>query len=211
MNLADLRLSYMSAGLMESEMHSDPVRQFASWFGQAVQVTGDEPNAMALATASADGEPNCRMVLLKSFDAEGFVFYTNYDSRKGAELAANPRATLLFYWPDLERQVRIGGTVERVSREESERYFESRPEGHRLGAWASQQSSVVADRNALEQAIEVAAARYPATIPLPPYWGGYRVRPNVIEFWQGRPNRLHDRIEYIREPSGEWTLRRLAP
>jgi pyridoxamine 5'-phosphate oxidase len=211
MNLADLRISYTKAGLIESEMHDDPIQQFALWFDQAIQVSGDEPNAMALATVSADGQPNCRMVLLKSFDGDGFVFYTNYSSRKGDELDANPRATLLFYWPDLERQVRIGGVVERVSREESERYFHSRPEGHRLGAWASRQSAVVESRDALERAMADAAKRFAADAPCPPFWGGYRVRPHVFEFWQGRENRLHDRIEYVQTSAGDWMFRRLAP
>lgn len=211
MNIGDLRISYTKAGLLESEMHADPLQQFALWFQQAIDTVGDEPNAMAVATASPDGRPNCRMMLLKSFNAEGFVFYTNYESRKGAELAANPRATLLFYWPDLERQVRIAGSVKRVSREESEAYFQSRPEGHRLGAWASRQSSVVSGRDDLERAIADAAQRYSSEIPLPPSWGGYRLRPESYEFWQGRPDRLHDRIEYVVDDAGSWVFRRLAP
>lgn len=211
MNLGDLRLSYTRAGLLESEMHQDPIQQFAMWFDQARQVDDEEPNAMSLATASADGVPNCRVVLLKSFDGDGFVFYTNYESRKGAELAENPRAALLFYWPKLERQVRILGSVGRISEVESARYFQSRPEGHRLGAWASRQSSVVEGRASLETAIESAAKQFNGDIPLPPFWGGYRVKPQSLEFWQGRPNRLHDRIEYIRDDKGLWSFRRLAP
>jgi pyridoxamine 5'-phosphate oxidase len=167
---------------------------------------------MALATASADGIPNCRAVLLKGFDQRGFVFYTNYESRKGRELAANPRAALLFYWPELERQVRISGEVELLPREESEAYFASRPVGHQLGAWASPQSSVIGGRQELETNLAAAAKRFePGPAPLPPYWGGYRVRPGSIEFWQGRPNRLHDRLEYVRQPNGTWIIRRLAP
>jgi pyridoxamine 5'-phosphate oxidase len=211
MNIADLRVAYTKAGLLESDLHSDPVQQFSLWFSQAVEVCSGEPNAMALATVSAAGEPNCRMVLLKGFDAEGFVFFTNYASRKGEELAANPRATLLFYWAELERQVRIAGVVEPISSEESDAYFETRPEGHRLGAWASQQSAVVGGRDALEQAWADAARRFGSRIPRPPHWGGYRLRPSRFEFWQGRANRLHDRIEYVPCAANQWTTRRLAP
>jgi pyridoxamine 5'-phosphate oxidase len=167
---------------------------------------------MALATASADGVPNCRAVLLKGFDTRGFVFYTNYESRKGHELSSNPRAALMFWWPELERQVRISGDVERVSQQEAEQYFASRPVGHQLGAWASRQSSVVTGREALEDSLAAAAQRFePGPAPLPPWWGGFRVRPSSIEFWQGRPNRMHDRLEYVRQPDGTWILRRLAP
>jgi pyridoxamine 5'-phosphate oxidase len=209
---SDSRITYAKDELLESEVAADPVQQFAVWFEEAGRSGDIEPNAMALATVSADGTPNCRMVLLKDFDASGFVFYTNLQSRKGVELAANPRATLLFYWPELERQVRIAGTVEQVTREESERYFRSRPVGHRLGAWASRQSAVVENRDKLEHAAAEAARRFEgADVPLPPYWGGYRVRPSVLEFWQGRADRLHDRIEYLRDPAAGWILRRLAP
>ena len=209
---ADLRINYVKGELLESAISGDPIVQFGLWFEQARNSGNVEPNAMALATVSADGTPNCRMVLLKGFDTEGFVFYTNYESRKGAELAANPRATLLFYWPELDRQVRIAGTAEQITREESDVYFQSRPAGHRIGAWSSRQSSVVAGREALERAQAEATLRFEGEeIPLPPYWGGYRVRPAVIEFWQGRANRLHDRIEYVRDPDGTWSFRRLAP
>jgi pyridoxamine 5'-phosphate oxidase len=211
MDLAALRSSYTKWGLVESEMHPDPIEQFRVWFNQALETDIIEANAMVLATVSSDGYPQARTVLLKSFDTNGFVFYTNYESRKGRDLAANPRATLLFYWGELERQVRIAGTVARVSREESEAYFRSRPAGHQLGAWASQQSSVVPDRETLERNLAEAAARFAASpIPLPPYWGGFLVKPQVVEFWQGRPNRLHDRIEYLRSGGG-WDIQRLSP
>ena len=166
---------------------------------------------MALGTASASGVPDCRMVLLKSF-SDGFVFFTNYESRKGQELEENPRAVLLFYWPELERQVRISGVVEKLADEENERYFATRPFGHQLGAWASRQSAIVDGREALERSLSDAEQRFsPGPAPLPPYWGGYRVRPSAVEFWQGRANRLHDRLEYVFQSDGSWLLRRLAP
>ena len=211
MDLADLRKSYTRGGLLESEAARDPLAQFAIWFEQACAAGSVEPNAMALATVSAAGVPDCRMVLLKNF-IDGFVFYTNYESRKAQELAENPNATLLFYWPELERQVRITGIAEKLSMDENERYFASRPFGHQLGAWASRQSSVVAGREALEESLAGAELKFglgPA--PLPPYWGGYRVKPSSVEFWQGRANRLHDRLEYVRDTDGTWLLRRLAP
>ena len=213
MDLADLRVSYTQGGLLESEVAADPLAQFAVWFEQAQSAGSPEPNAMALATASPDGVPNCRMVLLKSFDAAGFVFYTNYESCKGAELAENPWAALLFYWPELERQVRVTGPVAKVLREETEAYFATRPAGHKLGAWASKQSSQVSGREELEQNLAAAQQRFAdaGEVPPPPKWGGYRVLPHAIEFWQGRPNRLHDRLEYVRSAEGLWTLRRLAP
>ena len=211
MDLADLRKSYTRGGLVESEVAADPVAQFAIWFEQARLVGNVEPNAMALATVSAGGVPDSRMVLLKDF-TDGFVFYTNYESRKGRELEANPNAALLFYWPELERQVRISGIAERLSGEDNERYFASRPFGHQLGAWASRQSSVVSGRDALERNLAAAEQRWGAgPAPLPPYWGGYRVRPASLEFWQGRANRLHDRLEYVLQSGGTWLLRRLSP
>lgn len=211
MDLADLRIGYTRGGLLESEAAADPVEQFTQWFAQARAAGNVEPNAMALATVSADGIPDCRMVLLKSF-SDGFVFYTNYESRKGREIDANPNVTLLFYWPELERQVRITGVAERLARQENEHYFASRPMGHQLGAWASRQSSVVSGREALEENLAAAAAKFdPGPVPLPPYWGGYRVRPTSVEFWQGRQDRLHDRLEYVRQADGSWLLRRLAP
>lgn len=210
--LADLRESYMLAGLVESEMNPDPVAQFESWFEQARSANLLEPNAMTLATSGGNGDPSARIVLLKGLSAEGFVFYTNYESQKGRELEENPRAALLFYWGPLERQVRITGTVKRVAREESEVYFQSRPKGHRLGAWVSRQSSVVAGREVLDAKLKELEWRYDAEpVPLPRFWGGYRVHPEAIEFWQGRPNRLHDRIRYRRLADGGWKMERLAP
>jgi pyridoxamine 5'-phosphate oxidase len=208
MNLTDLRLSYTREGLTETEASADPFEQFALWFEQARRSGNPEPNAMALATASAAGVPSIRMVLLKGFDRSGFVWYTNYESRKAADLAENPRASLLFYWPELERQVRVGGVAGKVSTEESEAYFHSRPRGHQVGAWASRQSTVIPDRHTLERNIPAFPDDQP--IPLPPFWGGYRLTPDTFEFWQGRPNRLHDRLEYVRE-TDDWMLRRLSP
>jgi pyridoxamine 5'-phosphate oxidase len=208
MDIADLRLSYTLGGLSESDAYDDPFEQFTLWFEQARESGNPEPNAMALATASASGIPACRMVLLKSADPNGFVWYTNYESRKAADLGVNRNAALLFYWPELERQVRLVGTVEKVSREESEAYFHSRPRGHQIGAWASHQSSVIRDREALEENIPSFPDEAP--VPLPPFWGGYRLTPHIFEFWQGRANRLHDRLEYLLE-GGAWIRRRLAP
>lgn len=211
MNLADLRRSYTKSGLTEEESSQDPFTQFELWFEQARSSGNPEPNAMTVATASADGVPNARTVLLKGFSPEGFIFYTNYESQKGTELRENSRAALLFYWPELERQVRVQGTVELVARDVSEKYFRTRPAGHRLGAWASKQSSVVAGRQTLETNLAEVTERFGfEDIPLPPFWGGYRVVPVSIEFWQGRTNRLHDRLEYVRAGNG-WERRRLAP
>ncbi len=210
--LADLRESYMLAGLDENAAPADPIALFETWFEEARAAGLPEPNAMTLATASASGEPAARIVLLKGVSAEGFVFYSNYASQKGRELDGNPRASLVFYWAQLERQVRVTGAVSRVSRKESEAYFHTRPEGHRLGAWASAQSEMIAGRAELEAALEEARARFAAgDIPLPPYWGGYRVQPEAIEFWQGRPNRLHDRIRYRASREGAWVIERLSP
>ncbi len=212
MDLAHLRLSYTKGGLTEEEASADPLAQFAVWFEQAKRAGSPEPNAMALATVSASGVPNARMVLLKGARPDGFVFFTNYDSRKGQELAANSRASLLFYWPELERQVRISGMVEKVAFAESEAYFQSRPLGHQLGAWASRQSAEVPNREALEKNLDAVEERFRAAgeVPLPPFWGGFRVRPTIIEFWQGRTNRLHDRLEYSLTERG-WIRRRLSP
>jgi len=212
MSIADLRKDYTAGGLAEEDVDPDPLRQFAVWFEQARTVTGHEPNAMTVATSDADGVPAARMLLLKGFDERGFVFYTNFESAKGRELEQNPRAALLFYWPELERQVRISGDVERVSREESERYFHSRPRGSQVGASVSRQSSVVPNREALVDAV----ARFErdhegADIPLPDYCGGYRLRPPWIEFWQGRPSRLHDPLRYLRADDASWQSVRLSP
>ncbi len=208
--LEALRREYTRRGLSEREMDPDPIRQFARWFQEALEAELIEPNAMTLATATPTGRPSARVVLLKGFDARGFVFYTNYESRKGQELAQNPQAALVFWWAPLERQVRIEGRVERVPDAEADAYFQTRPLEARLGAWASPQSRVIASREALEQRVREIRARFGARVPRPPHWGGYRVVPEVIEFWQGRPARLHDRLRYTRTPDG-WRLERLAP
>jgi pyridoxamine 5'-phosphate oxidase len=206
-----MRREYQRAGLVEGDLDPDPLVQFGRWFQEAVDAGLLEPEAMTLATATPDGRPSARMVLLRGFDKRGFVFYTNYASRKGAELAANPRAALVFWWGELERQVRIEGRVERTSRQESEAYFRSRPEGSRLSAAASPQSRVVADRAELEERVARLAASHPGgTVPLPDTWGGYRLAHETLEFWQGRPNRLHDRLRY-RRAAGGWRVERLAP
>lgn len=211
MDLSELRLSYTAAGLLESDIDPDPFRQFELWMNQAIAMGLLEPNAMTLATTDASGQPNARTVLLKGFDASGFVFYTNYQSRKGREITGNPKVALLFYWGPLERQVRILGKASRVSEEESDAYFESRPIGHQVGAWASNQSDVLSGREAIEESLAAMAKRFePGPVPRPQYWGGFRVEPHTIEFWQGRANRLHDRLEYARDGEA-WTLRRLSP
>ncbi|SRR5579875_3763670 len=212
MQIADLRKEYTGGGLSEADADADPLHQFEKWFGQALAANLPEPNAMTLATATPDGQPSVRVVLLKSFDASGFTFFTNYESRKGRELTANPRAALLFFWPQMQRQVRIEGTVERLSEAESDGYFRSRPLGSRLGAWASAQSEVIASRDVLEQRMRELTQRFAdGEVPRPPYWGGYRVCPLTIEFWQGRPDRLHDRLRYQRVQPNGWRLERLSP
>lgn len=207
-----LRRDYTRGVLLESEAARNPIEQFARWFADAESSGIPEPNAMTLATADSSGTPSARVVLLKQFDVRGFTFYTNYDSRKGRELAANPRAALCFFWQPLERQVRIEGTIEKTAREDSEHYFNSRPLAARVGAWASRQSDVLPSREALERAHAEVAARYPdGNVPLPPHWGGYRVIPQRVEFWQGRASRLHDRLLYTRRPDGMWKIERLSP
>jgi pyridoxamine 5'-phosphate oxidase len=211
-SVADLRREYARARLDESDVSHDPMVEFARWFAEAQEARVLEPNAMTLATADADGAPAARIVLLKGFDERGFVFFTDYRSRKGAELEANPRAALVFYWGELERQIRITGRVTRTSAEESEAYFQSRPLGSRLGAWVSHQSRVIPSRAVLERDLREIEARFgDGEVPLPGHWGGYRVEPGTVEFWQGRPSRLHDRIRYGRQPSGRWVIERLSP
>jgi pyridoxamine 5'-phosphate oxidase len=212
MSIAHLRKEYARESLSERDVHADPIQQFGHWFEQARAAELMEPNAMALATVSADGRPAVRMVLLKEYSERGFVFYTDYRSRKGTELAAAAHAGLCFWWDALQRQVRITGAVEQVSREEAAEYYRTRPHGSRLGAWASHQSQVLPTRETLEQEVERLSALHPegSEVPLPPHWGGYRVVPDEMEFWQGRPSRLHDRIHYARRGT-TWTRTRLSP
>lgn len=235
MSIADIRREYNLAGLRRKDLADDPVVQFKRWFEQAqsARVSGrlrkffirlyeslllaggaelKDVNAMTLATADKQGRPSARMVLLKGLDERGFTFYTNYDSRKGQELEENPQAALVFYWSDLEREVCVAGTVSKLPVAESEAYHNSRPRGSRIGAWASKQSSVVRDRAELEAKWREFEARYPGqNVPKPPSWGGYVLAPARIEFWQGRPNRLHDRFRYTRQPGGNWLIERLSP
>jgi len=209
--IADLRRDYARESLDEQNVALDPIAQFSRWFQEAMGSACAEPNAMTLATAEQDGRPSARIVLLKGFDARGFVFFTNYRSRKGRELALNPQGALLFHWIELERQVRIEGEVEMVAREESDEYYASRPLGSRLGAWASPQSEVIARREELQSRLSEVSAKFGDDPPRPEHWGGYRLAPDVVEFWQGRPNRLHDRVRYIRESATVWKIERLAP
>ena len=209
-DLARLRVDYKRAALSEHDVAADPFAQFARWFDEAVAAALPEPNAMTLATVDAAGRPDARIVLLKAVDHRGFVFHTNYDSRKGRELAANPRVALLFFWAELERQVRVEGKAERASPEESDAYFRQRPRASQLSAWASPQSAPVADRAWLESALVATAARFEGDIPRPPNWGGMRVAPDRFEFWQGRASRLHDRLVWSRA-ADRWTIGRIAP
>jgi pyridoxamine 5'-phosphate oxidase len=212
MNISDIRKDYTQRSLTEEDVQQEPLKQFQRWWDEAMASQIDEVNAMTLATSSPDGVPAARIVLLKGFDENGFVFFTNYDSFKGMQLAENPRACLVFFWKELERQVRITGLVQKTSAAESDAYYHSRPEGSRLGAWASPQSHVIPDRKWLEaneKKIQEQFNGKPAERP--PHWGGYRVKPITIEFWQGRPSRLHDRIQYSLQEDGGWNIERLAP
>ena len=210
--LAALRQDYSQRGLRRSDLHPDPIAQFNHWLEEALRQQLPEPNAMVLGTVDPAGQPWSRTVLLKICDARGFTFFTNYESAKGEQIAANARAALTFLWLPLERQVNIAGTITQTSREESEGYFHARPVGSQLGAWTSEQSAVIADRTELERQFEEARARYGETaIPLPPHWGGYTLAPHTIEFWQGRRSRLHDRLRYSRQPDGAWKIERLSP
>ena len=211
MEMSELRREYRAAGLERDALDDDPVAQFGRWFEAAGRADLIEPNAMTLATSSPDGRPSARIVLLKGFGPDGFVFFSNYDSRKGEELAANPNAALVFWWPPLERQVRLEGRVARTTTEESEAYWISRPLGSRLAALASAQSQVLTGREELVRRVEELAARHPdGAVPLPGAWGGYRLVPSAFEFWQGQPNRLHDRFRYTRHQDG-WRIERLSP
>ena len=210
--LADLRQEYTQRSLDRSDVLPDPVAQFERWFADAQQAQIHEPNAMHLATVSADGRPTARIVLLKGIEDGGFLFYTNYRSQKGQQLQQQPYAALTFFWPELERQVRIEGAVSQLSDERSTAYFHSRPRGSQLGAWVSPQSEVIADRTVLEQRQRELAEQYAdQSIPRPPHWGGFALQPHRLEFWQGRPSRLHDRLRYQRQEENSWTIERLAP
>ncbi len=206
------RYEHAPQGLRRRDLDPDPIKQFGNWFTAAIEASIRDVNAMSLATAGRDSKPTVRIVLLKGFDQEGFVFFTNYESEKGRHLEENAHAALAFYWIELDRQIRISGPAEKTSREESERYFHSRPVGSQLGAWVSRQSEVIDGRRILDARLAEMTERFgEGPIPLPPHWGGYRVKPVVIEFWQGRANRLHDRFRYMRKADSSWQIDRLAP
>jgi pyridoxamine 5'-phosphate oxidase len=210
-SLAELRKNYSLGSLDEADIDRDPIRQFEKWFAQAVDARLPEPNAMTLATVDARGYPAARIVLIKGVDERGFVFFTNYESRKGEELAVNPRASLLFHWVELERQVRIEGRIDKTDAAESDAYYASRPLASRIGAWASAQSQVIESRAVLEAREAEIRAQYGEHPPRPPFWGGYRLQPDAIEFWQGRPSRLHDRLRFVRGTDDAWRIERLSP
>jgi pyridoxamine 5'-phosphate oxidase len=209
--ISDIRKDYKLRTLNEEDVTADPIEQFTRWWSEAIYSEIDEVNAMTLATATKDGVPSARIVLLKGYNENGFIFFTNYNSHKGQELAENPRAALVFFWKELERQVRIEGMVEKVSAKESDEYFNTRPSGSRIGAWASPQSSIIENRDVIELSAKKYDATFKEEIPRPPYWGGYIVMPVKIEFWQGRSSRLHDRIQYTKQSDEGWEIRRLAP
>ncbi|EST39420.1 hypothetical protein N566_02065 [Streptomycetaceae bacterium MP113-05] len=210
---AAMRALYRAEGLAEDDLAQDPYDQFGRWFGQAAESGLHEPNAMVLSTADTEGRPSSRTVLLKRYDARGFAFFTHHGSRKGREMAVNPQVSLLFPWHGVARQVIVTGRAERIGRDETAAYFRTRPHGSQLGAWASEQSSRVSSRDELDSTYTELAARYPEgeDVPVPPHWGGYRVAAEAVEFWQGRENRLHDRLRYVRTPEGGWTVERLSP
>ena len=210
-NIADIRRDYSLHSLNESDVAANPIEQFTKWWSDAIKSEILEVNAMTLATSDKNGKPSARIVLLKGFDERGFVFFTNYESNKAKALAENPKAALIFFWKEIERQIKIEGTVEKVSVQESDTYFFSRPEGSRIGAWASPQSKIITGRNILEENVQKYKEEFKNSIPRPPHWGGYRVMPELIEFWQGRSNRLHDRIQYTKIHNGSWKVDRLAP
>ena len=210
--LPHLRKDYTLAGLRREDLAADPIAQFRSWFEDALKANVTEPNAMTLATVDREGNPDARIVLLKGLDDRGFHFFTNYESAKAQELEAHPVAALVFHWVSMERQVRVRGSVERLTAADTEAYFKTRPRGSRLGAWASEQSRVIPDRSTLEQRLAELEKRFPGEeVPVPPFWGGFAVRPRAIEFWQGRSSRLHDRFRYHRTAGGDWQIERLAP
>jgi pyridoxamine 5'-phosphate oxidase len=210
-NIADIRKDYQLAALDEAVTGDDPLLFFAKWFNEAVNAKAGEVNAFTLATVDAANKPHARIVLLKGLDDKGFVFFTNYDSAKGHNIADNNNVAAVYFWMELERQVRVEGIIEKVAPEESDAYFQSRPEGSRLGAWASPQSSTIATRNILDENYKRYEAQFGADIPRPPHWGGYRIIPNKIEFWQGRSSRMHDRILFTQDDKGNWNKSRLAP
>ncbi len=210
-NIADIRKDYSLHSLNESDVASNPIEQFNRWWNEALVSEIIEVNAMTLATSTKEGKPSARIVLLKGFDERGFIFFTNYESKKGKALAENPHAALGFFWKEIERQIRIEGVTEKISVAESDAYFFSRPEGSRIGAWASPQSEIIKNRAMLEENVQRFSGEFKNSIPRPPHWGGYRVMPELIEFWQGRTNRLHDRIQYTKTRDGSWKVDRLAP
>lgn len=211
-NIADIRKDYSKKMLQETDVHADAIEQFKIWWTEAVDSAIDEVNAMTLATASAQGKPSARVVLLKGFNESGFIFFTNYHSQKASEIEENPRVSLVFFWKELERQVRIDGTIKKITAEDSDEYFYSRPVESRIGAWASPQSKVIASRKVIEEnVVELEKSFAGKMIDRPPHWGGYIVKPAVIEFWQGRSSRLHDRLQYSLNEMGQWEIKRLAP
>ncbi len=211
-DIAAIRKDYKLQSLDEKDVQPDPMKQFEKWWQDVLGSTIEEVNAMTLATANKNGRPSARIVLLKGFIKDGFIFFTNYESHKGSELLENPQASLVFFWKELERQVRIEGMAEKISGKESDAYFSSRPEGSKIGAWASPQSKVIASREIIEANVTATEKKFTgAEIQRPPHWGGYIIKPSVIEFWQGRPSRLHDRIQYSKQENGSWKIERLAP